>query len=282
MKPKFQQIDLGGEESILAFKYRKPSFEAPWHFHPEHELNYVEESSGTKFIGDYVGSYGPGELVLLRSNLPHCWKNQVQDGTEAVSHVVLWNKDVYARVPELSPLFAMLKTASRGIVFELEDTGPLVPTIKELAELKGHALYLRFLSFLMQLTACRYRTLSEASFMDHLPAEFGSRMSKIHDFVEVNYQRKIYLRELADLINLSEQSFSRFFSKMMGRPFFTFLNEYRINVASRMLIDTDWSIAEIGFRCGYESLPFFHKQFTKFKGISPARYRRRYAASKQL
>jgi transcriptional regulator GlxA family with amidase domain len=76
---------------------------------------------------------------------------------------------------------------------------------------------------------------------------------------------------------MSEQSFSRFFSKMMGRPFFTFLNEYRINIASRMLIDTDLSVAQIGFTCGYESLPFFHKQFSKFKNESPQKFRKKHS-----
>ena len=64
---------------------------------------------------------------------------------------------------------------------------------------------------------------------------------------------------------MSEQSFCRFFSKMMGRPFFTFLNEYRINMASHMLLDTDWTVAEISFAAGFESPAFFHKQFNKYK-----------------
>ncbi|MEL6846328.1 MAG: AraC family transcriptional regulator, partial [Bacteroidota bacterium] len=90
------------------------------------------------------------------------------------------------------------------------------------------------------------------------------------------YARKIYLKEVADLIGMSEQSFSRFFSRMMGRPFFSYLNEFRINAAGRLLLDTDWSVAQVGFSCGYESLPFFHKQFHKFLGTTPARYRKRY------
>ncbi|MEN0049452.1 MAG: AraC family transcriptional regulator, partial [Bacteroidota bacterium] len=129
---------------------------------------------------------------------------------------------------------------------------------------------------LLQLSDCPYQTLSEASFKDDLPDEYNSRMSRIHDFVETAFPRKIYLKEVADLVNMTEQSFARFFKKMMGRSFFTFLNEYRVNIASRMLIDTDWSVAEIGFKCGYESLPFFHKQFNKFKETSPSRYRKQF------
>ncbi|NRB51813.1 MAG: AraC family transcriptional regulator [Saprospiraceae bacterium] len=276
MKPVLEQVRLGAAQSILAFRYSDESFDAPWHFHPQHELTLIEESTGTKFIGDYVGPYQAGELVLLRSNLPHCWKNQLEEECQARSVVIQWEKGIFAKVPELTPLLSLLRAASRGLLFAAEEVATLITSVQQLPELKGHQLYLQLLSVLLQLSDCNYQTLSENRFMDDLPTEYSDRMSKVHDFVELNYQRKIYLKELAQLVSMSEQSFSRFFSKMMGRPFFSFLNEYRINIAGRMLVDTDWPVAQIGFACGYESLPFFHKQFNKFKGESPSRFRKRH------
>ena len=276
MKPVLEQVRLGAAQSILAFRYSDESFDAPWHFHPQHELTLIEESTGTKFIGDYVGPYQAGELGLLRSNLPHCWKNQLEEECQARSVVIQWEKGIFAKVPELTPLLSLLRAASRGLLFAAEEVATLITSVQQLPELKGHQLYLQLLSVLLQLSDCNYQTLSENRFMDDLPTEYSDRMSKVHDFVELNYQRKIYLKELAQLVSMSEQSFSRFFSKMMGRPFFSFLNEYRINIAGRMLVDTDWPVAQIGFACGYESLPFFHKQFNKFKGESPSRFRKRH------
>ena len=276
MKPILEKINFEGQQSILAFHHAKKNFETPWHFHPQHELTYIEESIGTKFIGDYVGAYEPGELVLLRSNLPHVWKNHTMQQGLSKSTVVQWNKGIYTKVPELSKLFKMLRTASKGIIFNKKEVAHLIPKVLELPVLKGHDLYIQLLAILMQLSNCEHQTLSKISFLDDMPTAYGSRMAKIHDFVEAHYHRKIYLKELAEIVSMSEQSFSRFFSKMMGRPFFTFLNEYRINMASRMLIDTDRSVAEIGFSCGYDSLPFFHKQFNKFKSESPSRYRKRF------
>lgn len=282
MKPILENIRLGRYQSIFAFRYCDQYFDMPWHFHPQHELTYIEESIGTKFIGDYVGSYQPGELVLLRSNLPHCWKNQFHASMQAISYVIQWNDAVCPIIPELEPVFSMLKEASRGLLFSKEDSNRLIPDIKKLVTLEGPELYLSFLSILLALTTCNHQSLSEARFMVNLPSGYSSRMSLIHDFIETNFNRKIYLSELAELTNMSESSFSRFFSKMMGRPFFTFLNEYRVNVASRMLIDTDLSVAEIGYNCGYESLPFYYKQFNKFQGKSPAKYRKQYSRGKSF
>ncbi|GAL80576.1 hypothetical protein JCM19274_1202 [Algibacter lectus] len=56
-------------------------------------------------------------MVLLRSNLPHCWKNHSDASKQSKSIVIQWNKGVYARVPELQPLFRMLTSASRGGYF---------------------------------------------------------------------------------------------------------------------------------------------------------------------
>ncbi|GAB5471959.1 MAG: AraC family transcriptional regulator [Maribacter sp.] len=276
MKPYLEPIPLGQEKSILGFSYAADNFDTPWHFHPQHELTYIEESTGTKFIGDYVGSYEPGELVLLRSNLPHCWKNAQNGQNQSRSLVVQWNVGIFPKVPELQVVFDLLRTAAKGMLFDFKETKELIPTLKRLPSLEGHELYIQLLELLTALAKCPYRTLSEASFIDDLPTEYGSRMSTIHEFVSKYFERKIYLKEVADLVSLSEQSFSRFFSKMMGRSFFTFLNEYRINRASRMLLDTDYSVAEIGYFCGYESLPFFHKQFNKFKNCTPLVYRKKH------
>ena len=56
MKPVLEKIDLARQQSIVVFRHEKQNFETPWHFHPQHELTYIEESVGTKFIGDYVGA----------------------------------------------------------------------------------------------------------------------------------------------------------------------------------------------------------------------------------
>ena len=276
MKPILEPIYLGQHQSITGFIYEKDNFETPWHFHPQHELTYIEESVGTKFIGDYVGPYEVGELVLLRSKLPHCWKNEINETRKAKSLVIQWNKGIFTHVPELAPVFNMLKTASKGIIFNKAEVAHLIPEFKALVHLEGHELYVNLLSLLVKLSECTHNTLSEASFIDDLPSEYGKRIAKVHDFVETNYNQKIYLKEVADLVNMSEQSFSRFFNKMMGRSFFTFLNEYRVNIATRMLIDSDETVSQIGFACGYESLPFFFKKFGEIHKMTPAKYRKKH------
>ncbi|MCI4667116.1 MAG: AraC family transcriptional regulator [Bacteroidia bacterium] len=277
MNPELEEVDLSHKENILAFTFSQKNFDAPWHFHPQHELTFIWESKGSKFIGDFVGPYETGELVLMRSNLPHCWKNQVDKNGMCKATVIQWNKKIFPEIQELNAILEMLRLASKGLLFDKGKVQSLAPVLEKMPKLKGHELYVGLLSLLSSLCNISYKTLSESGFQDDLPSEYSSRMNQIHDFVDKNYSRKVYLKEVAEVVNMSEQSFSRFFSKMMGRPFFTFLNEYRITVAGRLLIETDWSVSQIGYSCGYESLPFFHKQFSKFMNESPSRYRKKFA-----
>ncbi|MFS4469000.1 AraC family transcriptional regulator [Maribacter sp. 2210JD10-5] len=276
MKAILESIPLGQEKTILGFAYEAENFETPWHLHPQHELTYIEESVGTKFVGDYVGPYEPGELVLLRSNLPHCWKNSPQSGGASKSIIIQWNKGVFPKVPELQTIFGLLRNASKGILFNKEEVKPLIPALREIPECSGQECYISLLSLLGKLAGCEQKTLSETSFIDDIPSEHEKRMAKIHEFIAVNFRRKVFLKELAQLVSMSEQSFSRFFSKMMGRPFFVFLNEYRINMAARMLVHTDDTVSQIGFACGYDSLPFFFKKFNQIHKTSPYKYRKQF------
>lgn len=275
MKPVLEKISLD-EQSILAFRHEESDFGVPWHFHPQHELTLIERSVGTKFVGDYVGPYEPGELVLIRSNLPHCWKNFSNPNVSSVSTVVQWVRGSYANVPELSGVSKMIERAAHGIVYNRSEVSPFLPTILKMPDLSKEALYVQLLDVLLALSKCKGQLLSEVGFRDENSGIYSTRISRVHDYVNAHFGQKIYLRDVADLVNMSEQSFSRFFSKVMGRPFFTFLNEYRISVASRMLIDSDMSVAEVGFKCGYDSLPFFYKQFQKFKSTSPSQFRKKF------
>jgi AraC-like DNA-binding protein len=91
--------------------------------------------------------------------------------------------------------------------------------------------------------------------------------------VRNRYHEKVTLEQIASEVHMSEEAFSRFFSKVMNKPFFTFLNEYRINAACQLLIETDRPVSDVAIASGFETLPFFYRQFGKFKKLSPKKYR---------
>ena len=93
------------------------------------------------------------------------------------------------------------------------------------------------------------------------------------EYIETHYGQQITLDALARLTGLSPKYFCRFFHTIVHRSPIDYVNYYRIECASHFLTATDMTVAEIAQRCGYNDSSFFIKQFRKYKGTTPRRYR---------
>ncbi|MEM6841307.1 MAG: AraC family transcriptional regulator [Bacteroidota bacterium] len=279
MKAVLEKINNPQASVITAFNYVEDHFAAPWHYHPEYELTCILESEGIRYVGNHISEYQPLDLVLLGTNLPHRWKKSEESTGKASSLVIQWKPAVLPEVVDLQAIQQLLAQASRGLFFSREVAEEMLPRLKAIVLSEGNR-YLQLLSLLQKLSEIdEYAFLSAESFSPDLSKKTSDRLDKVQQYVEDRFTEKITLAQVADLVNMTESSFSRFFSRVMQKPFFSFLNEYRINRASKLLIETEYSIAEVGFSCGYDSLPFFYKQFKKIKGYSPLAFRKSYRAA---
>jgi transcriptional regulator GlxA family with amidase domain len=121
-----------------------------------------------------------------------------------------------------------------------------------------------------------YTLLTSEKFGQHVTTEDSKRISLVQAYVKNNFQKKITVTEVAGLIGLTDVSFCSFFKKVHNKTFFTFLNEFRISLACKLLIESDATVTEIGYECGFNSISFFHRQFTKFIRLPPLEYRKSY------
>ena len=77
--PEFEITD----RSAGAIRYLEHGYPSPlvrWHCHNEYELHYIVASSGKAFVGDYIGEFRPGSLMLTGPRLPHNWISDVDAG----------------------------------------------------------------------------------------------------------------------------------------------------------------------------------------------------------
>src|SRR5690606_13807535 len=74
MKPLFRKVPVKLESSFSIRHDVMPNFGNVWHYHPELELHYTIKGEGVRFIGDNIGNFSEGELILLGENLPHAWR----------------------------------------------------------------------------------------------------------------------------------------------------------------------------------------------------------------
>lgn len=92
-------------------------------------------------------------------------------------------------------------------------------------------------------------------------------------YIKENYKDKIYIRDLAEVVNMNEQYFCRFFRKMTGKTPITYLNDYRVGHAAEALLQSDARIVEICYENGFENVSYFIRKFKEGKGMTPKEYR---------
>ncbi|WP_170139444.1 AraC family transcriptional regulator [Larkinella arboricola] len=278
MKALYKPISALANHSISVDKQESQAFEYPWHYHPEYELTYILTSPGVRYVGNSVENFFEDDLVIVGPNLPHAWINNDNQGPPSSAVVIYWNQEFvekgFLQTREFGAIQQLLKLSVKGVKFHSAVAIQLREKFLHLVTLPPFERIILFVQILNELaTTTDYYFLCEQGFDHDLNVIDNERINIVYQYIKTHYQRKITLAEMGEQLKMSGEYFSRFFSRIMKKTFFEFLNEYKINVACRLLIETDMQIAEIGYASGYESLTFFYRQFKKFKNYQPLEYR---------
>ena len=101
------------------------------------------------------------------------------------------------------------------------------------------------------------------------------RMGKVLEYIEKNSTEEISLKTLADIACQSESHFCRSFKKITGCSTREYLMQLRIQKAKELILETENSIAEIGYSVGFSDNNYFSRAFRKIAGCPPREYRKR-------
>lgn len=253
-----------------------------WHYHPEYEIHLIRRGTGQYIVGDDIGSFAAGQLVLVGSNLPHHWISDLaQDETIADRDVVLqfhpdWLTECRRLLPELDSLAPLFVRAGRGVEF----TGATAVAGGRELEAIGSAHGIDRLQHLMSLLA----TLNDAPAAEvtllasrWLPPLGDDRAADLVDqvlkYVSGNLSGELRMSEAAAQAGLSPSAFSRYFKRISGQTFSDMVRKLRLARARQLLEHTDAPISQIYARVGYQNLSNFNRQFRREHGTTPSAYR---------
>lgn len=277
---------LTPSDCFTIFSRTKQKFDFPLHYHEEYELNLILNAKGAKrVVGGHIDVIDEVELVLIGPNLYHAWFTH-QCQSEAITEVTIqFHKDLFddrfLKRNQLNFVRNMLDHSQRGVLFSPETIALLKDRILSLDKKSGFDSVLELLSILHDLSVSRnFKTLSDLSFSNDRFQYNSRRIERVFEYMNNNYNRQITLAEVSKLANMPEASFSRFIKKRTGKTFIDTLNEIRLGHASRMLIDTTNTIAEIAYKCGFNNISNFNRIFKRKKFCIPKEFRETYAGNR--
>ena len=268
---------LTEDDFFIVLNHYNAKFDFPVHFHPEFELNMVLNSQGKRIIGDSIQDYNELDLVLIGPNTPHAWTGLPEPSNAQVVtiqfHSDFLSEKMLGRKLML-PIREMLEKANRGVLFSDETASYLKERILKLSESQDFDSILSFLSILFDLSISRnQRILVTPSYVGHFNTSKSRRIEKVNDYIQLNIHQNIKIKEVADLVNMSETAFSHFFKKCTQRSFSDYITDMRAGYAARQLMETEKNISEICYDCGFNNISNFNRIFKKKLGVTPSDFR---------
>lgn len=261
-------------------------FDPLWHAHSEYQLFVVLEGTGTRFIGDSIKAFGPDELILTGPHLPHVWRSDDiyfdRNSGCSTRGIVIYLKENFLgeytlEKEEMMVLKKLFVRSMRGLEFYGSRKTRVIAMMKELLDLKGISSVIHLLNILDVLAGTKeFQYISSRAYDDAFDQSEADRLNKVYEYAFQNFRKKVVLQDLAELLHMTPTSFSRYFAMKNNKPFSKFISEIRIKHACKMLIETDESVAQICYDCGFNTLSNFNKQFKEVMMKKPLQYKKEF------
>jgi AraC-like DNA-binding protein len=282
MRPYLERVAPKGDASWAMLNRRlDDGLPFQWHHHPEFELTLTLNSRGQRFIGDHIGSYGDGDLVLIGPNLPHTWASadRIDPGQPHIA-LVMWFLPEWAAplggiFTELRGIADMLGRSAAGLRFSPETAAAARSMIEELFALPTDRRVLKLIDVLALLSRDRGAEQLAAVAVPGGTAD-RTRIDRVLDFIHTRYIEPLAIEAIADVAALSPSGLHRLFRRHTGLSITDYLMRLRIGEACSLLSGGDKPVAHIADTVGYNSLANFNRQFRALKHMTPRDYRRRF------
>ena len=233
-------------------------------------------------IGDNIDRFEDNDLVFIGAYTPHeslCDPEYFDhpDGFQGEGIVIQFVYDFlgegFLRIPENRALDKFIIESSRGYVFHGDSKKQIISIMLKMKELDDIEKFYSLLAiFRIFATTNEYTVLSSPAFNGPFWLDDYSPMHKAIKYLMQNFQKKINIKDLLKISNMSNTSFYETFKKTYRMSFKDYLLNIRVGYSCKLLAEGTHNISSIAYQSGFGNLSNFNRQFKKIKGITPSEY----------
>ncbi|MDN5211393.1 AraC family transcriptional regulator [Fulvivirgaceae bacterium BMA12] len=272
--------------SFLVQNDDEPHLYDTLHQHPEIQITLILQGSGTLFIGDYIGEFNEGDVIIIGENVPHVFRNDkmyyegLPELRARALSVFLDRKtfgERFFELPETQEVADFFVRAKKGLKIGGKAKEEISILLKNISDATGIDRLIKLLEILRVLSrSSDYVFLSNHIMDTDVQEADGKRLNDVIQFTLNQYHRPIGLEEVSAIANMSPSAFCRFFKQRTRKTYVNFLTEVRISKACNYLQEKDATIIQTSYKVGFNNLSHFNRKFKKITGYTPTSYRRKH------
>lgn len=240
------------------------------HQHLRIEINYVKKGNCILHLEHESVIFREGDTMLITSDVSHLF----EAGSEGTTLMQL------EFLPELFAHFSFKGEKGDGgsvpvvlfseenrlikIVNQVRIMQSVARIVNELEQKCPYYRYVVLMSY-AELLILVYRYLNEV----YLPTCTNDSLRKAVGYIRHNFQTALTINEVAEEAGISERYLRKLFVQYLNLSPLDYLNQIRINKSIELLRNTELSVKEICYRCGFQSPQYFSRIFKQQTGMSP-------------
>lgn len=250
------------------------------HFHGEIELVFVCEGSINYLSEGEVFEAKKGSLVIFNSMTEHSAKTDgyvsiilVQFRTNLFSHLCNKNWNYFEDFFSQDFKYLIIDTNKNPVFSQIHEL--LSSTVEEINS-KKTAYEFSIISNLLKLFTLIFRNVTIQSENDITNIHTNN---EILTYVTENYNQDLKLHEVAERFHFSASYFGHLFKDLTGMSFVKYLNNYRITISKKLLMNPKYTITGAMVQTGFSNRSYFNRQFKQYVGCTPQEYRNKFLES---
>ena len=250
---------------------KHPAYHAPLHWHRPSEIVRVLSGKLKMYLDGKKIIVMPGDILFINQEIIHGFSP-----VDCVYEIINFDADEILLRTSLCKDALRIFTSSHVSVLPFDPTENaslhhIANQLFTFASVETPDNNLLVLGALFQLLGTIY---AKHHYTENFKSSANAKLFKpLLEYIEKSYMKPITLADMAQVCGLSTSHFSALFHEFFRQTPIDYLNSYRIERACLFLINSDYPVTEIAYRCGFNDSAYFAKVFRKFKNSTPKKYR---------